>query len=389
MTGLLQDMLRERADRRAPGSVDVASVIEAGNRRLRRRRATVGSLAAAAVAAGVLVAPHALLASGAGGRDADGQVAGRQAATVHAFAERRPTYALGTVIHYGARSIDVRERIGSFVQADGGFVYTTDDGRVHLADGRGTEEIGRTGRDGLHVRSDDTGPLAAWVKLPAGRPAELVVYDTAGREEVVRTHAGTRPGMKSYADDPGAAYVLAVDDGTVYWRSDDGLVATVVASGSTTVLQPGTKPFDVADVAGGLFAHRAVDANGSDQTLRLSSDLADPGPALPSGRTGFFSPAAEYFTAEEGDEVTVYDTADRSVATPTSAGYEFVSAYAWLDEHTLSMIGIRQLGNGPQPIDILRCTVPKGACELVAADVTTYDESAPVDLALPFGRKIG
>jgi hypothetical protein len=49
------------------------------------------------------------------------------------------------------------------------------------------------------------------------------------------------------------------------------------------------------------------------------------------------------------------------------------------------MIAIEKLG-GRQPIDILECTVPRGACTVATDDVAIYDEKAAPSLALPVGE---
>lgn len=388
MTGLLKETMRERADAQTPPTIDVDTLVRKGDRRVRRSRVTTG-LAAAGVAGilavGTLVGPQLLGGSTTG----DGVVAeqGREAAA-GPFAERRPTYAVDTTIHYGDTTIDVGETVGSFVQTDDGFVYATDDGRIHLADGESTAEIGRTSPDGLYLKADDSGSLVAWMEFVKGQTPDLVVFDTAERQEVARTDEGTGPAMQAYRDTD-AAYVYAVDDGTVYWRNADGVMALDVASGTSELLLAGAGAFEISDVANGHFAHVLREVDGEDTPIRVSTDLAHPSRPLPSGWEGYLSPGARYISTDQADELTVFDVATREDVTPDTSGYEFVAAYAWLDDSTVTLIGIRSLGGGEQPIDILRCDVPQGLCEVAVEGAATYSEDGTPPIALPVGERLG
>lgn len=387
MTRTLNDVMRERADAQTTPHFDTEAIVSAGTRRVRRTRAAVGSLAVAAVTLTAVGLPQLL--DGAGRAGADGHVAGQVREAVGAFTQHRPTYAVDDVIYYGKTRIDVAEKIGSFVQTDDGFVYATDDGAVHLADGDTTEEIGHTSRDGLYLKADDTGSLVAWVEFTKGEAPALVVFDTAKRQEALRTDEGTKPGMTAFRDTD-SVYVYAVDDGKVYWRNARGLVATDVANSSSEVLEPDATPFDIADVANGHFAHQVVEPEGADTRIRVSTDLDDPAPPLTSGYdNGFLSPSARYISVEDSDQTAVYDTTSRADVTPSTDGYAFVAAYGWLDDGTVTMIGIEKLGGGESPIDLLRCTVPSGDCEVVERTITTYEESGPIRLALPVGERLG
>ncbi len=385
MTRTLNDVMRQQADAQAAPHFDTGAIVSAGNRRLRRTRAAVGSLAVAAVTLTAVGLPQLLDRAGTTG--ADGLVAGQGREAVGAFAERRPTYAVDDVIYYGKTQIDVAEKIGSFVQTDDGFVYATDDGEVRLADGDTTEEIGHTSGDGLYLKADDTGSLVAWVEFTEDEAPSLVVFDTAKRQEALRTDEGTKSGMAAFRDTD-SVYVYAVDDGTVYWRNSRGLVATDVASRTSTVLDKDANPFDIADVANGHFAHQVLEPEGGDSRIRVSTDLHHPAPPLPTGYdSGFLSPGARYVVTDEQDEMAVYDTATREDVTPNVPGYGFAAGYAWLDDQTLTVIGLERT-EGVHPIDILQCTVPRGDCVVVADDVATYDSSQPVPLALPLGEHL-
>jgi hypothetical protein len=130
------------------------------------------------------------------------------------------------------------------------------------------------------------------------------------------------------------------------------------------------------------------EVGGEDTPLRVSTDLQHPARPLPSGWEGYLSPGARYVSTDQADELAVYDVATREDVTPETLGYAFVAAYAWLDDETVTLIAIEELG-GAQPIDILECTVPDGACTVAADDVTVYSESRPPQLALPVGERLG
>ncbi|HLN75799.1 MAG TPA: hypothetical protein VK204_02065 [Nocardioidaceae bacterium] len=381
MTGLLKETLREQAEGQQTPRFDVDAITAAGDRRTRHRRAAVGSLAVAAVALTAFTVPRLLDTAGTTGADAP--VAGQGREVVGAFTERRPTYAVDGVIHYGRTQIAVGRTIESFVQTDDAFVFTTKNGDVWLCDGQGSERVGHSGNSRL--RADDTGSLVAWVDAADDGHPQYVVFDTSSRKEVARVDDNAA-GPSREPEDRGAE-VFAVDDGAAYWRTQDGLVRYDVATGTSKVLQPdalGT----IVDVASGHFAHKVWESDGGSSGLRVSTDLEHPAPPLPSGYdNAVLSPSARYISGDDGDETTVYDVATRAVVTPGIEGYAFAAAYAWLDDRTLTMIGIKRLG-GVQPIDILECTVPKGRCTVAADDVATYDESGPVTLALPVGQRI-
>ncbi|MGH3333446.1 MAG: hypothetical protein ACRDPJ_19285 [Nocardioidaceae bacterium] len=386
MTGLLKSVMREHADSATPPQPDLDAIVTAGDRRTRRTRMAAGLGVAAVVTAAVAV-PSALTLD----RATDAPVASTQGAEQGVYADRLPTYSLGSVIHYGGTTVDVHDQVASFVQTDDGFVYATKNGEVHFADGRTTEKIGRTSTDGLYLKADDSGSTVAWVEFPEGEAPEFVVYDTGMRAEVLRTSQGNTAGMTSFRDTD-AAYIFGVDGDDVYWRSGDGLVRYDLQTGESEVLSADANPFDVSDVANGHIAHLIRRDGGEASALRVSTDLNEPAKPLPSGWNGYLSPDATYIAVDQADEMAVYDVATHEDVSPDTQGYAFVAGYAWLDDRTVMMIGMEKPEKS-EPIDILRCSVPSGTCEVVEDDVAVFDDDSAVSdlglLSLPVGETVG
>jgi hypothetical protein len=381
MTDLLKEALREQAQTQAPPRFDVDQIMRDGEARAGRGRMTTGLVAAGV--AGVLALGGVGIAQ-LGDSPADLRVADQRDARP-AFAERRVTYAQGPVIHYGVERIDVGQKITSFVQTDDGFVFTTDDGSVHLADGRTVSDIGSTDAEAGYLSSDDSGSLAAWVEFAAGESPSLVVYDTAERGEVLRSSDVTTPGMVAFRDGD-AALVYAVDDGTVYWRTAEGMVAVDVETGTSELVLPDAGGFDVLDVAAGEVAHMTDDGS---ERLHVSADPTEPGPRMPWGWDGDLSPDARLVAVDQADKAAIFDTSTGQNVTPRASGYAFRSFYAWLDESRVAMLAIEDAEAGRGMVDLLECSVVDGTCTLAQDDVVELsDDDAGVDLALPVGERI-
>ena len=380
MTGLLKSVMHERVDAVDTPHLDVDAMISNGNRRVRRTRVAGAVTGVAAVAVLAAVVPFA--AGQWSTADAPAGPAGAPA-----FAEREPSYAAGSAIHHGDQVIQVGVgiQVQSYVQTDDGFVFTTQDGDVAFTDGESTEHLGTTSKKGFYLKADDQGSLAAWVEFPQGEAPRFVVYDTAERARVVETSEGNRPGMTSFRDTD-AAYIYAVDDGNVYWRSGDGAVRYDVGTGASEVLDPNANPFDIEDVANDQIAHN-VETNDpaaySNILLAVSRDLSTPAEPLPKATHGVLSPSATYVATDASDEMAVYDVATRQDVSPSTDGYAFVAAYGWLDDSTVMMVGL-ETSDQSQPIDLLRCTVPAGKCTVAVDDAATSE-----DLVIPVGERLG
>lgn len=380
MTDLLRDTLREQAQTETPPHFDVEQIMRDGDARAGRGRIGTG-LVAAGIAGVVALGGVALSQMGADdGRDL--QVADQRDGRP-AFAERRVTYAEGSVIHYGVDSIDVGQKVVSFVQTDDGFVFMTPDGSVHLADGS-AREIGRTDAEAAYLKSDDSGSLVAWVEFAPGERPTLVVFDTAARDEVLRTSDGTTPDMTAFRDSH-AAFVYAVDDGTVYWRTGEGMVAVDAATGESELVLPGATGFSVLDVAAGQFAYMT----GEGERMHVGADPTKPGVRMPWGWDGDLSPDARFVASDQSDKAAVFDGRTGEDVTPRAPGYEFRSFYSWLDESRVAMIAIEDAGGGQGLVDLLECSVVDGTCTVAQDDVVEFvDDAESVDLTLPVGERM-
>jgi hypothetical protein len=246
MTTSLRD-LGERAGRVPAPQLDVAAVVAAGESRLRRRRATavaaVAAVVAAVLSAAVLLAPGARLAAPPPAHDRthapdDGDTVETRPAS------RLLTYSVGTVIHWGDRTIDVgqvargrqprRTSLDYLDATDDGVVFITgpqlkrdESGQlgigygasaVWFTDGSTPVRIGTTSGSavrGFGIGTSLSGSTLAW-KEPGDESSEtladpfgpVVVYDTGQKREVARFGG---------AD----AEVLTVYDDVVYWSSGD------------------------------------------------------------------------------------------------------------------------------------------------------------------------
>ncbi|HEU4515556.1 MAG TPA: hypothetical protein VFR87_20785 [Nocardioidaceae bacterium] len=377
MTDLLRDTLREQADAQTPPRFDVGAIVRAGEQRARRSRLTTGLVAAGVtgiVAAGSLTLPGLLATDNH-----------RTAAPPPPYAERKVSFAVGDVIHWGKESFSVGDTVSSYVQTDDGFVYTTGDGSVWFYDGASSERVGRSTNRTL--RADDTGSLVAWVARAADGHPQYVVFDTHTRAEAARVDDDAAGPSRDPADQ--GAEVFALDDGAAYWRAEGSVVRYDIESGETEVLRrtapvtdPANKPqqvIQVTDVAHGQIAFVTDDNNGS--RLLVGPAMDDTARTMPTGWNAALSPDATYVAVEEADEIAVYERASVEAVTPGLDDYPFKSVYGWVDDDTAMVFGIRSLKRVPYPADFLTCDIATGQCQVVAS----AEVGGSASFALPVG----
>src|SRR5262249_57339554 len=104
-----------------PWHVDLDAVVQAGNRRVRRRRALVSG----GVAAVLAVVGGAALLTGRGTTTAE-------PLPTDTTGGKPFSYAVGSVIHSGAATIDVGFKVNSFVQMADGFVVSDPQKQVYV-----------------------------------------------------------------------------------------------------------------------------------------------------------------------------------------------------------------------------------------------------------------
>ncbi|HEX6919649.1 MAG TPA: hypothetical protein VF314_05435, partial [Actinomycetes bacterium] len=249
MNASLRD-LGERAEAVRAPQLDVAALVTAGESRIRRRRlAAVAAVTAAVVAVvggAVIASPGTRESAPAPARPDRGNTDPDTVQT--GPAARRLTYSVGTTIHWGDQTIDVRQQANRSPRARKvlDYVDATDDGAVFVTglplvrDGGGwglpvgpaavwftsgsaPVRIGTTWGSrirGFGIAPTVNGSTLAWID-PGTKtgPAAVVVYDTGHMKELARLGG---------AD----AVPLAVYDDVVYWSPDGNACQRYLPSGA-------------------------------------------------------------------------------------------------------------------------------------------------------------
>lgn len=363
MSSTLRELLTNEVGDLPTAPIPVEAVIRDGRHRLWRHRALGGAGACAAVA---LAALAVYVVPGGSGGDPAGS---------GGFEQRTATFARGSTIHYGDRAIDVSShRVWSFVQTDDGFVFSTENGDVYLADGETVDQIGDGSDDNLLV-ADDSGSYVAWVD----HPDELVVYDTATREEVTRTTAVNERTDGVYLDDDGP-YVVALDGDTAYWRTGEGVVAWDVSTRSGDVLVAHENQFYVHDVVDGRIAQIWTPGAELPRDLVVSADPDATNPRLPMQENSNLSPSARYLAAGDrfDTDSRIFDVASGDDVTPTVRGYASVMIVQWIDDgHYIA----RAVAARDNRVDMLTCSIADRRC------VLTPPAAGPVaEVEFPIGE---
>ncbi len=240
MTGMLKQVMHERADELGHSPVDLDAVLRDADRRIRRRRIVAVAAGAASV---VAVAALATQFIPSGGRST--QVTDGSDAVPYAI-----SYASGETIHVGESELDVGHPIRAYVQTDAGYVFTSTDRAVYtFVDGTAERvgSLGRVDKDQTELVAD--GPRVAWVDEQDG----VTVLDV-GSGEVSHTAVEKVPGM----DD--APQVTALDGTTAYFVDARGVVVWDSATGAVTVR--GITAPRVVDAEAGLLLTKGAEDDG-------------------------------------------------------------------------------------------------------------------------------
>jgi hypothetical protein len=231
------DLLRRLGDDLVPPPLD--ALRETARRRDRRAAATTALVAGTAVA--VVATGVTLLAPG----EADRAPRPAETPTRDAPTSRPLTYAEGSTVHYGDRAVEAAGRVDELDLTDQGVTYRTSDGRIWFTDGTTTDQVGSLDdpvepsgdldswiwdsrfsgdRSTGWIISGNSGSVVAWFDTP-----ELVAYDTATREVVLRINVDVPPGgwVAPHSVTPDSVYLFhdpdpAADDEMPQERVDLG-----------------------------------------------------------------------------------------------------------------------------------------------------------------------
>ena len=191
MTGLLKDLMSDKAEHAGAPHLDLDAIVADGDKRVRRRRVVTG--------AGVAAAAAAVIAARRRRPRRSSTPASRDPVATSPIGDRtsassQPTYAVGSTIHYGDHVDRRRAADDRRTRADRrGFVFVIDRRRRLLHRRRRTEPIGPwPAVGGTHARGRR--PVRRVGRSAAEDAPELVVYNTADRRP--RCCAPARPALR-------------------------------------------------------------------------------------------------------------------------------------------------------------------------------------------------
>jgi hypothetical protein len=350
---------------------DLDTIVHAGSRRVRRRRAveTIGTLAAVttlALAGGAV----ALLT-----RPDSGPPAGP-------WPSGAVSWSVGTTIHVGATdTIEVGHDVVAFVRTAVGFVALDDSDAVYAVTGDGVTRVGQmndsrpNNTDQQRLVVNAAGTLVGWADESVS-PGALTVrfYDP--------TSGTTR-------DFPGEddAQVFAIDGRTAYWRTNAGVQAVDIDTGERRLLID-RNDLDIPDEIYSFEVYSAADgvlafSPNSDGTvfvgrsiedarqvydfsqIRETSGLTDPVRLSPTGAWLSFGIYEAAPTGEPGAGTgriapAVFDTATGEQIALTIAGDPmYAIPSVWLNDTTLQLWAWDE---GRQRATFHRCTMPAASC---------------------------
>lgn len=334
MTGLLKDLMHDRADHLDAPDLDLGTITRTGDRRVRRRRAALaGGLAAAAVVAGLAI--PALL-PGDGGDGVDRVTDGTDAAPVAL------SWITGSTLHrVGQPDIDLGVGVRAWVWAGDAVVFTDSERGVHVWQDGQTRSIGTTtagAPDDAELVAD--GSSVAWIDERRG----LSIHDLASDETwSVMLDQGMAP-----------ARVTALDGGTVYATDDRGVLTWAI--GAEERVQVLDTDGVVLDAENGTMVRRTKDGG---------ARVTGPGRSVTFTVDSFanLSPAGTFVMAESNDEGIVLDTAT-GARIDLDSGHEWSLPYQWLDDGTVAVLafdGINRANGDPRAY-LQSCEMATGDC---------------------------
>ena len=386
MTGQLRSTLEDRAADLEPWEVDLTSVVRAGDRRLRRRRtAIIGGATALALAVGLGSLAYARRSTSVAPAPAD--------------QDAKPLeYAVGSVIHTGADTIDVGAKVVSFVPTHWGFVFSTPDHRLHQVrngkvepvttfDGHPSQIAGSTplvtGDDGLLTAWWDGKRIQSW---PGYRDGDGMV------DAFDKTNSFNAAKSWPSADPP---RIQAVSDGHLwFWDGHDPWIAEVRPMTTTAGWKDTNPPGSgiVVDAAGDkVLVHTAdgmavTTANlltvANQDGWKPGGDLAGLTTQVPGVTNGDLAPDGKHWFARGADGVAVFDSASGHRQDLDHPGFAVAEPYQWRDNDTIAAYGLRTADG--RTVSLLTCRVSTGTCAVTASDIGELR-----NVALPDGQQLG
>lgn len=344
-------------------AVDLAAIVESGDRAVRRRRTSVlGGVAALALAAGGVAV---VLGGGDTAKD-PGPADGAPATGV--------SWVVGDTLHTPSASYDLGRKAEAYVRTRVGYAFLVDDGTegtvYSLVDGK-VERLGAGVSGEPSLVGDENGSVVGWVDRSGDVPAYVTVDLATGERQ---RHDDHLDASMAGGEPPHLAWIFAIDDGTAYWLDLRGTVATDLATGESDVIAaPGHRGW-IGDVTAGLRVG-LVEHDGS--PADLGTDLRDRDgtvllPAADDRFYGVVSPDGRWVTTADGTVVEVATGEEHPVAGAERADSVFV--YDWWDDDTAVVLAERDGG-----VELQTCEVPSGSC----STVTTIDGTD--QLVLPVG----
>lgn len=339
-------------------AVDLAAIVESGDRAVRRRRASV----VGGVAALALVAGGAAVVLGGGDSATDPGPADGLAPEV--------SWVVGSTLHTPTASYDLGRKAEAYVRTRAGYAFVDDDGSVYSLVDAAVARIGAGAAGQSPLVGDENGSLVGWVDRRGKVPAYVTVDLATGAQQ---RHDDHLDASMAGGEPPSLAWIFAIDDGTAYWLDLRGEVATDLATGESRVIATGNDLQWIGDVTAGLRVGLVEDGSGGD----IGTDLRDrDGTVLLTAADdrfyGVVSPDGRWVTTADGSVVEVATGEEHPVAGADRADALF--AYDWLDDDTAVV-----LAEGDDRVELRTCDVPSGAC----SSVTTIELTD--HLVLPVG----
>lgn len=343
-------------------AVDLAAVVGAGERAVRRRRT---GLAAGAVAA-------VLVAGGLAAVLGEADTATEEPPVVDA-PRSELAWVVGDILHTPAGSQDLGRRATAFVRTTAGIAFVDDRGTVFSVLGGEVRELGSGLTGEGQLAADENGTWVGWVDRSGARPVFVSADLTTGR---VVEHDEHTDGMTG--EPPRLAWYFAIDGGTAYWLDSRGVVATDLASDEARVLARPAQARWTGDVTAGLMVRLVEGDGGSDLGSELlDTDLAVVLPGVDDRYFGVVSPDGRWVTSLASPSVVEVRTG-RELPLDHRGPSDTVP-YEWLDADTVAVLSERAEDDGHGALDLLTCEVPSGQCTIV-------EEGLPADVVLPRGH---